>query len=137
MNTKMPASIRSQIQELARSHRWTVDEKHPGVDQYVKLITLRSSKNSKCLFIDKVTGFSSRGDLRYFKVAIRPDLYDPNLETLPGVSAAINNQSKKNQHSHSGYVGCPVVPPHDEPCAKAYKVKGFDALEEILRSLNR
>lgn len=136
MNIKMPQAMRKKIQNIASAHKWSVKEKSPGTDEYVKLITLNSSVNRRCIFIDKVTGFSASGNLLYFKVALKPEHYEESLEALPGISAAINRQTGNNLHSHSGYSGCPVISPHDEPCAKAYRVENLDALENLLIRLN-
>ena len=136
MSVKMPNSVRSEIITHSRRNKWAVQLNVSGADRFDKLITLNSEGNRRTIYIDKVTGFSKSGAVLKFKVAVHPRDYRVEHEALPGVSAAINQQSRKNLHSHSGYQGCPKYAEHNEPCAMAYNAVDMVSLKLLIEKLN-
>lgn len=127
--TKMPRSIYEQILALVKPLGWMVDVRD-GRDRYKKLVTLR--RNGKVVCIDQDVGFSGQGDLKYLKVAVHPEHFDPELESLAGVSELINRNLKQNWFHHSGYQSFPHVGDEKEPAAMAYRVSGTKALQNLL-----
>ena len=134
---KMIRVMRDRIVADAGAFGWKpVSGKHYG-DFYDKLIVLRVEPYEQSVFIDKVIGFSPKGDLKYFKVAVHPRLYKSEYcKAIEGVSDCINQVTRKNLHSHSAYVGCPNESGYGEPCAKAYKISSEEALRNLLDKIS-
>lgn len=136
MPIKMPSILRQKIIEIARAHGFEPEARDNGNDLYDKLIILNSARYPSQVKIDKVTGFTQSGELRYLKVAVHPDHYRPELENpLSGIRAAINRQTGKNRHSHSGYAGFPIMEGNDQPIGMAYHLDTLDALGNLLSGL--
>lgn len=129
----MSASVRESIIKLVSKHGFEVVEKSHGKDLYDKLLTLKSPVMRTSIYIDKNTGISKAGEISYFKVAVHPNSYREDLENLEaGIRPAINQKTKVNKHSHSGYSGFPYVDGNNEPVAKAYQIRDLGALEDLL-----
>lgn len=136
MPVKIPSMLRQQIIKIARAHGFEPVVRDNDNDLYDKLITLNSARYPSQVKIDKVTGFTQSGELRYLKVAVHPDHYRPELEnSLFGIRAAINRQTGKNRHSHSGYAGFPIMEGNDQPIGMAYQLDTLDALANLLSGL--
>lgn len=134
--TNMSQSIRDSIINLARDNGFEINEKTRGIDHYDKLLTLRHPVLSSNIYIDKITGISISGEIRYLKVAVHPDSYREDLENLDaGIRPAINHLTKVNRHSHSGYAGFPHVDGNSEPVASAYQIQDLDSLQMLLAGL--
>lgn len=134
--SNMSASTRASIINLAKTHGFEIIEKPNGKDLYDKLLTLQHPMLSSNIYIDKITGISKAGEIRYLKVAVHPECYREELENLEvGVRPAINRKTKVNCHSHSGYAGFPYADSNNEPVAKAYLVQDLDSLALLLAGL--
>ena len=134
--SKMSVSTRASIINLASTHGFEIIEKRNGKDLYDKLLTLQHPVLSSNIYIDKITGISKAGEIRYLKVAVHPDSYREDLENLEaGIRPAINRLTKVNRHSHSGYAGFPYAEGNNEPVASAYQVHDLDSLQMLLTGL--
>lgn len=130
---KMSVSTREAIINLGAKHGFEIIEKSAGKDLYNKLLALKAPELRSNIYIDKTTGITKAGEINYLKVAVHPDSYRENIESIEaGIRPAINKKSKVNLHSHSGYSGFPYVDEHDEPVAKAYQVSDLNSLETLL-----
>ncbi len=133
----MPETVRLEIIRTASHHGFEAVIRDDGRDIYDKLITLTSEEYPSRVMIDKITGISKNGDIRYLKVAVDPRRYRSALEDANvGITPAINAKSKQNRHSHSGYQGFPTEEGNNEPIAKAYKVMDLLALSCLLSGLS-
>ena len=137
----MSLSTREEIINVAAKHGFEIVEKSAGKDLYNKLLTLKSPELSSNIYIDKTAGITKAGEINYLKVAVHPNSYQEDIESFEaGIRPALNQRTKLNQHSHSGYSGFPYVDEHDEPVAKAYQVSNLKSLEKLLsgfRSQNK
>jgi hypothetical protein len=134
---KMLESTRRTIMALAEESGFVTEVAEDGKDIYDKLITLHSPSYSSAVKIDKVTGFSASGTLKYLKVAVDPVHYHPELEDRQlGIMPAINQKTKVHLHSHSGYQGFLLGESNEEPVGKAYRVDNLDALRILLNRLS-
>jgi hypothetical protein len=134
---RMPNSVREEILGRARNAGFQEEVRADGQDLYHKLITLVSPHYPSAVKIDKVTGFTKSGEMKYLKVAVHPEHYRVDLEGLDGaVLAAINGRTHKNLHSHSGFRGFGYVERNYEPVGKAYKINNIPVLETLLMRLS-
>ncbi len=128
----MPRQVREQILRFASSLGWLPVESAPGTDRFVKLITL--SRKGHTLCIDKVTGISGSGEIKWLKVVVHPDKFRPEFAThIAGVKERLNRG--ENWHRHSGFQSFK----HDgkgEPAGMAYEVSDLVALEQLLAALS-
>jgi hypothetical protein len=131
---KMPASVRDNVINAARKSGFIVNLKPDGFDVYDKVISFSMPGCQWPVYVDKVTGISKSGQVRCFKVAVHPEFYGENLESKDvGVTAWINQKTKKNLHSHSGYHKFPIFEGNTEPCGMAYKANDLNALDHLFR----
>lgn len=127
----MPTSVRAGIVEFASTLGFRPVEKSPGQDKYVKLITLKKPGMTVC--IDKVTGFSEAGDLKWIKTILHPDHFRKDLTLqIPGVKERLT--AGKNWHRHSGFQDF-VHDGQGQPAGMAYEVDQLDNLKRLLSAL--
>lgn len=135
----MSNQTRQSIIDVAKGKGFAVQLKADGTDLYQKNLVFRSGKfGATPIYIHKSRGIDSvSGELNYLKVAVNPDLFNPELvNPSVGIEESINNQSKVNRHHSSNYIGFPAdFIGKAEPYGKCYKVQSLDALGILLAGL--
>lgn len=132
----MNKEARSRVISVAQRYGYHPECKADGSDRYEKLIRLSHPHIPAPIFVHKDVGMNIDGQPKYFKLAVHPQMYLRRLEAYHAdIRPAINQRSKENVHSHSGYSGLPLAEKHDEPIAFAYSVMSFDGLDVLLREL--
>lgn len=132
----MPTTVHHEIVSSASKLGFNNKTKANGDDIFDKLITLGHRDLRSNITIDKNIGISQHGEVNYLKVVVHPDAYRDSLVDIGnGIEHLINQKTKKNLHSHSGYVGFLHMPPYGEPVGKGYKVRDILALTSLLSGL--
>lgn len=135
----MSNQTRQSIIEVAKGKGFAVQLKADGTDLYQKNLVFRSGKfGATPIYIHKSRGIDSKsGELKYLKVAVKPDLFNPKLvNPSVGIEESISNKSKVNRHHSSNYVGFPAdFVGKKEPYGKCYQVRSLDALGILFAGL--
>lgn len=133
----MSNALRSEIITLAGSLGWEVQHRSDGRgDLYDKLLSFTHHSFPSRLCIDKKNGITKAGEVKHFKVVVHPEHYQKDLEDVTeGIRPAINQRTKKNLHSHSGFKGFVYSEENKEPCGTGYQVMGMPSLGVLLSRL--
>lgn len=124
---------RDSIINVTSRYGFEVVTKPNKEDLYKKLLALRHATLTSNIYIDKTAGISKAGEINYLKVAVHPEIFSQDFErSCIGINSAINQKTKINLHSHSGFSGFPYVEGYNEPVAKAYKVDDLESLVSLL-----
>lgn len=136
----MSPAIRAKVMSLAKTHGFTVSVKEDGQDLYVKNMVLTHRTQPARIYIDKEVGIQkSSGKVNYFKVAVHPNAFQPELaEPRSGVSICVNSRTKTNRHHSSNYTDYPVDSTVSvEPYGMCYRAEHLQALDTLLSKFVR
>lgn len=126
MTNRMNGKAGREIVALAASKGFQHKVREDGSRRFTKYLVFESSTFASPVFIFTESGFGADGNLSGdLRVAVHPNAYRRDLEDgAAGITAAVNRRKGgTNRFSSSNFVGFPVFPDNDEPCALCYSVE--------------